>query len=163
VEAQERLAAADVDSLRAMTADGSYIRYDSFIAPAIRRGLLSEVHFYCLQDDSEPLDDDLCEGFHVQQVIHPDVASFAVAAPADTRIFDLCLDLFNRADDKVYEGDLWTDEEILGFLESIKHHIIAAELVTISLSFAYSGTEDDTRRLAELVVPAIVAMRTAQG
>jgi hypothetical protein len=54
-EAQAELADADADGLRAMTAASERITYDSFIAPAVRRGLFSEVHFYCLQADSEPL------------------------------------------------------------------------------------------------------------
>ena len=156
--AQAVLAAANADGLRAMTAANEYITYDSFIAPAVRRGLFSEVHFYCLQTDSEPLDDSLCDEFGALQVIHPDVASLAAVVPASPLIFDLCLDLFNRSDYD-YDGDLWSDEEVLGFLKSVKHHIRSAELVTISLSFGCSGTQGDTRHLAELVVPRIVELR----
>ena len=160
-DAQKRLAAAGVDSLRAMIVDNDYIKYDSFIAPGIRRGLLSEVHFYCLQTDSEPLDDSLLSQFGVQQVIHLNVESLAAAEPGSPIIFDLCLDLFNRTDDKEYEGDLWSDREVLDFLESIRRHICAAAVVTISLSFGFSGTKDDTRHLAKLVVPYII--KTRQG
>lgn len=157
-DAQAKLAAADVDGLRALTAASEFIKYDSFIAPAVRRGLLSEVHFHCLQEDSEPLDEDLCEEFDTPQYLHPDAASLAAAVPVGPLIFDLCLDLFNRSDDD-YEGDLWSDEEILAFLETVRHHIQAAELVTVSLSFSCSGTAGDTRHLAELVVPRIVEWR----
>jgi hypothetical protein len=45
---------------------------------------------------------------------------------------------------------------VLAFLEAIKHHIQAAELVTISLSFGCSGTADDTPHLA---VPRMVEWR----
>jgi len=54
-DAQAELEAANLDGLRSMTDVGKWITYDSFIAPAIRRGLFSKAHFYCLQDDSEPL------------------------------------------------------------------------------------------------------------
>jgi len=157
-EAQTELAKADADGLRAMTAASEYITYDSFIAPAVRRGLFSEVHFYCLQIDSEPLDDDLCDAFETPQHLHPDATSLAAAVPASPLIFDLCLDLFNHSDN-YDDGDLWSDGEVLAFLEAVKHHIQAAELVTISLSFGCSGTADDTRHLAELVVPLVVEWR----
>lgn len=157
--AQARLAAANADDLFAMTAAGQHIRYDSFIAPAVRRGLLSEVHFYCLQTDSDPLEDSLCEEFDTPQFVHADANGLASAAPASPLIFDLCLDLFNHSDYD-FDGDLWSDEEVLAFLETVKHHIRAAELVTVSLSFGCSGTEDDTRHLAKLVVPRIVAWRS---
>ncbi len=141
-----------------MTAASGRITYDSFIAPAVRRGLFSEVHFYCLQAESEPLQVELCEEFDAPQTMHPDAASLASVVTASPLIFDLCLDLFNRSDN-CDEGDLWSDDEVLMFLETVKHHIKAAELVTISLSFGCSGTAEDTRHLAELVVPRIVGWR----
>lgn len=158
-DAQAELDAADSDGIRAMTAVGERITYDSFIAPAVRRGLLSEIHFYCLQNDSEPLDKSLCEEFKTPQHLHDDAASLANAVTVGPLFFDLCLDLFNRTDN-FEEGDLWSDAEVISFLETIKHHIQAAELVTISLSFGYSGSVDDTRHLAELVVPRMVGWRT---
>jgi len=157
--AQAKLDTADLDGIRTMTAAGDLITYDSFIAPAVRRGLLSEIHFYCLQNDSEPLDEDLCEEFKTPQFLHDDAASLAHAVTVSPLFFDLCLDLFNRSGN-FEEGELWSDAEVIAFLEKIKHHIQAAELVTISLSFGCSGSADDTRHLAELVVPRLVEWRT---
>ena len=74
-------------------------------------------------------------------------------------IFDLCLYLFNHADDLEFEGVLWTDADVLEFLEATSSHILTAAVVTISLSFGYSGTEEDTRHLAQLVVPRILELR----
>lgn len=74
-------------------------------------------------------------------------------------IFDLCLDLFNHADGKEFEGDLWTDAGVLEFLDAVSSHIIAAAVVTISLSFRYSGEEEDTRHLAQLIVHRILELR----
>ena len=58
---RKALLAAGVDDLIAMTAAEDYIRFDSFIAPAVRRGLFSEVHFFCKEDESNEvgLDADL--------------------------------------------------------------------------------------------------------
>lgn len=158
---REALLAAGVDDLAAMTAAAEYIRFDSFIAPAVRRGLLSEVHFFCKEGDDNAigLDADLCAQAGVEQVMHDDVDSLASFNPVGPLIFDLCLDLFNHADDMEFEGDLWTDADVLGFLEAMSSLIRAAAVVTISLSFGYSGTEKDTRHLAQLVVSRILELR----
>lgn len=160
--AQESLRDSDLADLEAMIASGEWIRYDSFIAPAVRRGLLAEVHFFCLEDEDneEGLDEDLCVQFGVRQVLHVSPESLAAVKSDRPIIFDLCLDLFNDSNDQEFEGDLWTDEEVVGFLDEVSHLICSAELVTISLSFGYSGSEDDTRHLAALVVPKILALRS---
>lgn len=154
------LLAADVDELAAMTADEKYIRFDSFIAPAVRRGLLSEVHFFCKEDDGNDvgLDSDLCRVSGVQQTVHVEAASLAALLPNGPLIYDLCLDLFNRTDN-LFEGDVWPDADVLAFLDETRAHIAAAVVVTISLSFGYSGTEEDTRHLAQLIVPRILELR----
>ncbi len=158
--ARAALLAADADELAAMTAAEQYIRFDSFIAAAVRRGLLSEVHFFCKEDDGNEvgLDADLCADAGVQQAVHVDVDSLVALEPTGAFIYDLCLDLFNRADD-LFDGDLWPDADVLAFLDSTRALIVAADFVTISLSFGYSGTEEDTRHLAQLVVPRILEWR----
>lgn len=157
----DALLAAGVDDLVTMTVAEEYIRFDSFIAPAVRRGLLSEVHFFCKEGDSNVvgLDADLCAQAGVQQVVHDNVESLTRLDPAGPLIFDLCLDLFNYSDDMEFEGDLWRDTDVLTFLDAMSSHIRAAAVVTISLSFGYSGTEEHTRHLARLVVPRILELR----
>ncbi|MBQ0937560.1 UPF0489 family protein [Ideonella paludis] len=161
---REELLAAGVDELVAMTAAEKHIKFDSFIAPAVRRNLLSEVHFFCKENDGNEvgLDADLCDRARVQQVVHDDVDSLAQVAldPANPLIFDLCLDLFNQANDIEFEGDLWSDSDVLDFLEATSWHIRKAAVVTISLSFGFSGSEEDTRHLAQLVVPRILELRS---
>lgn len=158
---QAKLLAADAAELERMTAHERHIGWDSFIAPAVRRSLLSEVHFYCLEDNGNEvgLDVDLCEGHGVLQRVHRDVASLSAIEPVSPLIFDLCLDLFNRSDNEEFEGDLWTDDEVLAFIDGVAHQLKRAAIVTVSLSFGYSGTEDDTRHLAELVLPRLLALR----
>ena len=67
------------------------------------------------------LDADLCAQAGVQQVVHDDVESLAHLDPTGPLIFDLCLDLFNHADDLEFEGDLWTDADVLGSLRRRAH------------------------------------------
>jgi hypothetical protein len=154
--------AAQLPELIALTKANKLVRFDSFIAAAVRRGLVAEVHFFCTEDEAtdEGLDQKLCEENQTLQFIHPDASSFAGAAPSSPIIFDLCLDLFNNESDGYEEGDLWPDEDVLGFIEAVAHHIKAAALVTVSMSFGYSGSEGDTRHLAKLVVPRILEMRS---
>ncbi len=49
--------------------------------------------------------------------------------------------------------------QIMYFLNAMKEKIIAAEVVTVSLSFGYSGTEADTRQLTKLVLPVLEEWR----
>ena len=107
------------------------------------------------------IDEDLRKPVGTDQVIHGTPESLASLEAASPLIFDLCLDLFNRSD-QFQEGDLWPDEEVLGFLNTVRPLIMRASLVTISLSFDCSGTAEDTRHLASLVLPKIQAWRAAQ-
>lgn len=163
-EVPERLTAfeaAGLPELDALTEEDVLVRFDSFIAAAVRRGFVSEVHFYCTEDEGndEGLYQPICDRYGTVQFIHRDLESFAAVAPTDPVIFDLCLDLFNRSNDEEYGEDLWNDEEVIGFVDVVAHHIRAAKVVTVSLSFGYSGTPDGTRHLAALVVPRVLALR----
>ncbi len=160
-EARQQLVGADLTQLEAMTLVDEFIRYDSFIAPAVRRGTVSDMHFFCFQDDGgdEGIAGDVCAQFGVSQTFHSSAESLAAAITARPLILDLCLDLFNRSQGWE-DGDLWADDEVLQFLDTISRHIKKAVLVTISISFGYSGTAEDSRRLAALVVPRILEMRS---
>lgn len=159
-EQEQELLAADLRRLRAFIEEEEWIRYDSFIAPAVARGMFDAVHFYCPQGDESDVavDENLRKSTGTDQVIHETPESLASLEAASPLIFDLCLDLFNRSD-QFQEGDLWSDEEVLGFLDTVRPLITTASLVTISLSFDCSGTAEDTRHLASLVLPRIQAWR----
>jgi hypothetical protein len=51
-EKQSFLAASDEVIIK-LIQEELYIRFDSFIAPAIIEGMLDEVHFFCTQEDSD--------------------------------------------------------------------------------------------------------------
>ncbi len=159
-EEEARLVAASSEEIGRLVAEDKWIRFDSFIAPAIKRGLIHTVHFFCLQDD--PGDNGLHEEFmtacQAEQFLHKTPRELAGARIDGPWIFDLCLDLFNKCD-AWKEGDLWKDQEILAFLETVRHLIEGAEIVTVSLSFNYSGADGDTRHLAALVLPVLLAYR----
>lgn len=155
------LRAADLPQLYEMVLHKRGVQFDSFIAPAVLRGIVRDVHFFCRQYDEEiGLDPDLLDGTGTRQYIHETVDSLASAEYARPLIFDLCLDLFNDSD-MLGEGELWADAEIEGWLMQVQPLIQRATLVTVSLSFDYSGTEDDTRHLASLVIPRLIEWRSA--
>ena len=106
----------------------------------------------------DALNEEFLRACGAQQVIHAAPHSLAAAQISDPLIFDLCLDLFNRLD-MWAKGDLWSDAEVLRFLATVRPLISRAELVTVSMSFNYSGTESDTRHLAGLVIPEILGCR----
>ncbi|NQT09967.1 MAG: UPF0489 family protein [Desulfobacteraceae bacterium] len=75
-----------------------YIRKDSFIASAIIRGLVDEVHFYCKQKDTEPgLDESLLAEYKASQFLHHDIDSLISYSTQKPIIFDIDLDLFNKS------------------------------------------------------------------
>lgn len=158
---QAALNAADLAELDRRIADEDRVQYDAFIAPAIRRHYFDQVHFYCTQKDDwdRGFSTELCTSFDVQQTLHDSVDSFAALPAKEATAFDLCLDLFNDAHKKVYDSELWPEARIQAFLDATSHLVAAADVVTVSLSFGYSGTEDDTRYLAKLVMPQLLASR----
>jgi len=153
---------ADVSGIEAYLRENKLIRYDSFIAPALSRGVVDVVHFYCTENRGNEvgLYSEFLKSVDAVQFIHPTVESLAAADLRPPVIFDLCLDLFNRSDQWA-EGDIWSETEICSFFEATRHIVGEAEMVTVSLSFNYSGTHEDTRSLAELALPMILGYRHA--
>ncbi|MGB8517588.1 MAG: UPF0489 family protein [Gallionella sp.] len=159
-EIEEQLLQASSAQVAQLVAEGEWVCFDSFIAPALRRGLIHTVHFYCLQNegDDNAFDSDFLLLCGTTQFVYTDIASLANAQIDGSFIFDLCLDLFNKSD-QWCEGELWNDTEIMQFLHTVRHFIHFAELVTVSMSFNYSGYVTDTRHLTELVIPWILECR----
>ena len=162
-EMEGQLLQASSAQIAQLVADDKRVRFDSFIAPALRRRLIHSVHFYCLQNegDENAFDSDFLLLCGATQFVYTDIASLANAQIDGSFIFDLCLDLFNKSE-QWGEGELWSDTEIKYFLHTVRHFIQSAELVTVSMSFNYSGTVADTRHLTELVVLWILECRNSR-
>jgi uncharacterized protein UPF0489 len=162
VEEASKLVEAGLPGLDERIRQEDRVQYDSFISPAIRLGMFQEVHFFCLQDDGSDkgLSQELCEQYGVTQTLHSTVESLTSIDLGNLPlVFDLCLDLFNGKTEKMWQSDLWSDQKVQAFLNATKPLIQAANVVTVSLSFGYSGAEDGTRHLARLVVPQLVSWR----
>lgn len=161
-ESVERLrTAATLAELRDLVQGEDLIRKDSFIAPAVIRGLVDRVHFVCRQSDFEPgLDQELLSRYGCRQSLSRGIDGVPDDWPSDTpTIFDLCLDLFNATGDECAEAQLWPDDDIRRFIDDASSLIRNASIVSVSLSFDYSGTAEQTRHLAKLVVPRMLHVR----
>lgn len=156
---ESQFLAANLDELKELIRIEDCIQFDSFIAPAVVKGMFDSIHLFCKQDDTDiGIYDDIRAPTNTRQFVYDD-ANFLASQKFDyPLIFDLCLDLFNNSD-MYATGDIWPDEEILTFLNLIHSLIQNASLITISLSFNYSGTEEDTRHLANLILPKILELR----
>lgn len=153
------LALKGSEAIRNVVAENSNIRKDSFIAPAVVRGMFSELHFFCPQTDTElGIDADILKRGKCLQYFYATIEELAKARFSAPVIFDICLDLFNRSD-KWEVGDLWEDNLVLDSLNAVSALIREAEAVTCSLSFGYSGSAADTRHLARLCIPHLMRVR----
>jgi hypothetical protein len=150
---------SDPKALKKVISEDRMIRKDSFISPAVRGHFFKDIHFYCYQRNIEPgLNPEILIHNRVRQYIHPDISTaLNYINPVDTAL-DLDVDIFNRS---TYfgHGDVWANDEILSFLDTLKDLVQKAPLITIALSYCYSGTEADTHRLAELILPWILSIR----
>lgn len=157
----DELLSASLETLQDWTVrDAAPIRYDSFIAPAVRRKSIKTIHWFCKQEEEDNgFDSDFLEAYDCPQYFYPTSLDLGKASIKSPLIFDLCLDLFNRNDKDMWVGDIWPNEEIEEFLSNCEALIQQASGVTVSLSFGYSGSKDDTRRLVSVVIPAIARYR----
>lgn len=127
------------------------VRKDAFIAPAIIRGFVNEVHFYCKQTNTDQgFWPPFLDKYDTTQYFHKDIDSFISYSGPNQKLFDLDIDLFNKSD-MWNEGDLWDEEQIIHFLENCSELIKSSKIVTIAMSFHYSGNTSDTRYLTEVV------------
>lgn len=138
------------------------IRKVSFISPAVRAKWFREIHFYCYQRNiAKGLNTENLINKPVRQFVHTSQQSVLENLSGKSVAFDLDVDLFNHS--TFYgKGDLWPDHEILTFLDNFGELIRIAPLVTIALSYFYSGTMEDTRHLAELILPKILSLRNIE-
>jgi len=133
----ELSALVSLDELREMIADRDrLVDYASFIAPAILLGLVDEVHFYCLQDDTTPgLSSDLLDETGAKEYRHHNIDDLLLTAAKLGKpiLFDLDVDLFNKATPFYSDGPEY-HERIRFFLGKCSDLIQRAAVVTIAKS-----------------------------
>ena len=136
-----------------------FICKDGFIAPAIIKGLFNEIHFYCKQSDTQiTFSDEFLNNYQTEQFIHNNIESIMDIRVENPYAFDLDIDLFN--DSGMYlESKLWTETQLDDFVGICTPLIQNASIVTIAMSFGYSGTKEDTIWLAQYVVSKILKIK----
>ena len=140
-----------------LTAGRDLVKCDSFIVPAILRGLVRDVHFFCRETDPAPgVYEEWLDSYDGPQFYHARLEDLLAAVAGKAVLFDLCLDLFNNLANKSYRGELWPDAEVTRLIDGCGELIRRALLVTVSLSFSHSGKESDTRHLARVVLPRVL-------
>jgi len=140
-----------------LTAGDNLIKCDSFIVPAIMRGLVRDVHFLCREIDPDPdVYPEWLDSYDGPQFYHERLEDLLLALAGQTVLFDLCLDVFNHQANRSYRGDLWPDADVIALIDDCGALIRDARLVTVSLSFSHSGAEPDTRHLARVVLPRVL-------
>jgi len=149
----------DLENIYLLVEKKMGVQKDSFIAPAIKRGLVDEVHFYCRQTCTGPgLYPPFLKVYGAKQFIHEKMKSLLSHQISKPIIFDIGLGLFNKSG-MWDEGDLWTDQEIAEFFWMCSDMIQSSSVVTAAMSFGYSGTEQDTRHLTKLFTSFIKDLR----
>ena len=154
----QKLLRADYQGIWNLISEG-YIRKDSFIAPAIIKGYVKQVHFYCKQYDNEiGFYQPFLEKYNAAQTDNQNLDFVQNIASQDSILFDFDLDLFNRSD-MWSKGDLWHVDEIFDLIQKCSVAIKNALVITIAMSFGYSGTKQDTVELARQIIPRIITIR----
>ena len=148
-----------IEDIENLVSENNGIQFDSFIAPAVLRGYIETISFVCFQgedDGEEGIDKEALEIGRTTQNIYSRPSEIPKAN--NPLIFDFCLDVFNKSD-KWCESDLWSQEEIAVFLVECRPFVQSAELVTFSISYGYSGAEEDARNLAKHVLNQFIEWR----
>jgi len=149
----------DIGDIYSLVEKKMGVQKDSFIAPAIIRGLIDEVHFYCKQTCIGPgLYPPFLKENNTRQFIHEKMKSLLSHQITKPIIFDIGFGLFNKSD-MWDEGELWPDKEIIEFLWMCSDMIQSSSVVTAAMSFGHSGTEQDTRHLTKLFASFIKDLR----
>jgi len=137
----------------------SSIQRDNFIAPALIRKLIDEVHFLCLQRDTDQgfWPPDIARlGF--AQYIYDDLRGLLSSLKDRELLFDLDIDLFNTSG-MWAEDEYWPVSDIIAFLEECGASITRARVVTVAISLGFSGSAKGARRLTELVMREVLRYR----
>lgn len=161
------------ETLRNLIVENRLIRRDSFISPAIIRGLIDEVHFFCLQDDTQPgLNDQLLHRYQAKEFRHSSLCSLVRAVENRKKpvIADLDLDLFNRATQFYGQGE-GLPKKIDYFLSKTNIVFSSADVVTIAKSPGNWWIQEQNQwdwdtglseKVAEIIVPRIVLLRSPE-
>lgn len=148
-EEENKFLLASHDEIINIVQEGNWIRFDSFICPAIAKGFIDEVHFHCFQGDNDGdigIYTPFLKKYKCSQAIHKTSRTLTNIILEKPLVFDFCIDIFNKSD-MYFTSDIWTDDEINSLLYDCKELVKNAEIITISMSYCYSGTKKTLKDL----------------
>jgi len=145
--------------MKNIISEEQYIRKDSFIAPAIIRKFINRVDFYCFQNNTEVgLDSSLLTKYQVKQNIYNQIDDLVKSTGTCEIILDIDLDIFNTIGSKF--GKLWSKDKIINYINKLSPLIKKAKIITIAMSYGYTGSNEEIEYLTKLVIPLIIETRT---
>src|SRR5207248_4366886 len=97
------------DLIYERVAQDSDITLASFIAPAIRRGWIAEVHFFGCADDDDLLDAPLLVAAGASQQRHETITDLVQAVEGRRLLLDVDIDVFNEAEARG-QSRLWPED-----------------------------------------------------
>lgn len=158
-ENEDELKNIDLDTMKNIISEEQYIRKDSFIAPAIIRKFINRVDFYCFQNNTEVgLDSSLLTKYQVKQNIYSQIDDLVKSTGTCEIILDIDLDIFNTIGSKF--GKLWSKDKIINYINKLSPLIKKAKIITIAMSYGYTGSNEEIEYLTKLVIPLIIETRT---
>ncbi|MDD3854088.1 UPF0489 family protein [Sulfurimonas sp.] len=158
-ENEDKLKNIDLDTMKNIISEEQYIRKDSFIAPAIIRKFINRVDFYCFQNNTEVgLDSSLLTKYQVKQNIYSQIDDLVKPTGTCEIILDIDLDIFNTIGSKF--GKLWSKDKIINYINKLSPLIKKAKIITIAMSYGYTGSNEEIEYLTKLVIPLIIETRT---
>src|SRR5256886_3991988 len=123
----------DLARIYERVAQDSDITLASFIAPAIRRGWITEVHFFGCAEDDDLLDAPLLAATGASQQRHETITDVVQAVDGRRLLLDIDIDVFNDADTRG-QSRLWPEEEIIACIDAWTPLIQSADVITIARS-----------------------------
>ena len=148
----------DLDTMKNIISEELYIRKDSFIAPAIIRKFINRVDFHCFQNNTEVgLDSSLLTKYQVKQNIRYQIDDLVKSTGTCEIILDIDLDIFNTIGSKF--GKLWSKDKIINYINKLSPLIKKAKIITIAMSYGYTGSNEEIEYLTRLVVSQIVEIK----
>jgi hypothetical protein len=142
------------------------VKDDSFIAPAVIRGLINEIHFYCFQDEHPGFYQQFVEKYNLTQFVHSKIEDLLKIELVTPFILDIDLDFFN----KTYFP---TERDVHDFISKIQKLLTQAEIITIAKSDLYNWKLKDgeyfdwdqsvIESVSSIVIPKIITIRETQN
>jgi hypothetical protein len=126
----------------------SPITCESFIAPAVIRGLFNEIYFCCLQENDSIFDERFRRKYPIKIAKYKNIKSLVKSLRSNEFYLDIDMDIFFNLEGMIH-SELWPDKYIATLLDNIQLLLQSASLTTIAMSHDYINDTDKTRMMTK--------------